>query len=250
MKTGLVILSLFVTGFLIAQTQGEIKYTTKINLHAQLPDDENSEMIKGMIPEFQEMKSVLLFTTAESFYTYDSEDESEETIDEEDGNVMIKIEMDAPEEEIYTDVANGIVIEQRDLMGKMFLIKDTLRESDWRVSDEQKVFSGLMCQKAELIQEEDTIVAWFTPQIPVSTGPAGFGGLPGLIVHVSTNGGNMQITASNIITREIDKKEIKAPTKGKEITAEEFGKLEMEKMKQMQEQYGGGEGVNVIMISE
>jgi GLPGLI family protein len=152
--------------------------------------------------------------------------------------------MDAPEEKIYTDIANGIIVEQRDLVGKLFLITDTLRPADWRVTDEQQMHAGLVCQKAELITEEDTITAWFTSEIPVSTGPAGYAGLPGLIVHVSMNHGNFQITATNIEKRVIGKKEIKAPTKGKAITGEEFDALERKKM---QEQFGS-DG-NVIMIT-
>ena len=31
------------------------------------------------------------------------------------------------------------------------------------------------------------IVAWYTPQIPVSHGPAEFGGLPGLILELTTD---------------------------------------------------------------
>ncbi len=248
MRLGIIITSLLFTGLAFAQNHGEVKYTTKINMHAELPDDENSEMIKQMIPEFQEMQNVLLYTDTESFYSNESNDDTEEVIEEEGGNMQIKIEMGAPEEKIYTDIANGIIVEQRDLMGKAFLIKDTLKATDWRVTDEQQVHSGLVCQKAELITERDTIIAWFTSEIPVSTGPAGFAGLPGLIVHVSMNGGNFQITATNINKREIGKKEIKVPTKGKEITAEEFEELERKKMQELQEQYGGGEG-GVIMIT-
>ena len=29
------------------------------------------------------------------------------------------------------------------------------------------------------------MTAWFTPEIPVSTGPAMYGGLPGLILEIS-----------------------------------------------------------------
>jgi GLPGLI family protein len=245
MKIASIIASLVFTGLAFGQNQGEVTYITKINMHAELPDDENSEMIKQMIPEFQKMENTLLYTDAESFYT-NAESDAEETIEEEDGNVQIKIEMSAPEEKIYTDIANGIIVEQRDLMGKAFLIRDTLRATDWRVTDEQQVHSGLVCQKAELIKEQDTIIAWFTSEIPVSTGPAGFAGLPGLIVHVSMNKGNFQITATDIDKREIGKKEIKVPTKGKEITSEEFEVLERKKMQEMQEQYGGEGGVIMI----
>lgn len=249
MKRKLLALCLLWAGLGFTQTQGEIHYTTKINMHAELPDDENGRMIKQFIPEFQEQSSILIFTSTESIYAGKPDKEADETIEEEDGNVQIKIEMTAPDEKIYTDIKNGIVVEQRDLMGKIFLIKDTLKKSDWRVMDDQKMVSGILCQKAELIHEEDTIVAWFTSQIPVSTGPAGFGGLPGMIVHVSMNGGNFQITATNIINREIGPKEIVAPSKGKNITDKAFRELEQEKMKEMQEQYGGEGGGNVIMIT-
>lgn len=250
MKTGLFAISILISLCLSAQEQGEITYLTTINLHAELPDDENSEMIKQMIPEYQKTTNTLLFTKSKSFYTNAQDESADEIVDEEDGNVQIKIEMDTPDEKIYTNIENGIVVEQRDLMGKLFLITDTLKAADWHVTNEQKKVANVVCQKAELYHEEDTIVAWFTPQIPVSTGPAGFGGLPGLIVHVSMNGGIFQITATQIVGREIGKKEIKAPTKGKEITLDEFEALQLKKMQEMQEQFGGegGEGGNVFII--
>ena len=34
--------------------------------------------------------------------------------------------------------------------------------------------------------EVETITAWYTPQIPVSHGPAEYGGLPGLILELIT----------------------------------------------------------------
>lgn len=246
MKIGTIITSLCFASLAFGQNHGEVKYTTKINMHAELSNDENSEMIKQMIPEFQEIKNVLLFTDTESFYTNTSNNDNEEMIEEGNGNVQISIEMGTPEEKIYTDIANGIIVEQRDLMGKIFLIRDTLIATDWRVTDEQQIHSGLVCQKAELTHEQDTIIAWFTSEIPVATGPAGFAGLPGLIVHVSMNNGNFQITATDIDKREIGKKEIKAPTKGKAIAAAEFDLLERKKMQELQEQYDGEGGVIMI----
>ncbi len=62
------------------------------------------------------------------------------------------------------------------------------------------------------------------------------------------NNGDYQIFATDIDTRPIGKKEIKAPTKGKEITAEKFEELQLKKMQELQDQFGG-DGENVIMIS-
>jgi hypothetical protein len=43
MKIGILLINLLFTGLAFAQSSGEVKYTTKINLHAELLDDENSE---------------------------------------------------------------------------------------------------------------------------------------------------------------------------------------------------------------
>lgn len=249
MKTLLLGLSMAIVCTSIAQSQGEVQYTTKFNLHASLPDNENSEMLKKMIPEFETSKNVLLFTETESLYKSVVTETDDEEMDEEEGNIKIKIEMDNPETSIYTNIKDGIVVEQRDLMGKMFLITDTLKQSDWKITGEEKSVSGFICQRAELMTDKDTIVVWFAPQLAISTGPSGFGGLPGLIVSVTMDNGNLTINASKIIKREIRKKEIKAPTKGKEITNDAFNTLQEEKMKQMQEQHGGdGSGGNVFII--
>ena len=231
------------------QQQGEIHYTTKVNMHANLPDDDNGRMIREMTPEFQEMHHTLLFTSDESLFQSKIVDEEANTFEQEDGDVQIQIEMAAPDEKIYTDIKNGLIVEQRDLMGKRFLIKDSIRQYDWRLLEDRKIVMGINCQKAALYQETDTIEVWYTTEIPISTGPAGFGGLPGLIIQVRMDHGLMEITATKYIKRTIEKKEIKAPTKGKVVTDKQFRELEEKKLKELQEQYGGTGG-QIIMITE
>ena len=253
MKTILLTFSAFLTVISMAQTEGEVKYTTKIDMHAQLPEGENTEMLKSMLPQYQEEKSTLLFTTEETLYKSGGTDESVEKqeTDDDDNQVQIKIEMSSPEEKIYTDVENGLVVQQRDLMDKIFLIKDTIDPAEWKITGETKMVSGLSCQKATLESEENGVIeAWFTTQIPVSSGPAGLGGLPGLIVYVSMDEGNVTMTATQIIPREIEKGEIEAPKKGKVVTREKYLELEQKKMEQMKKQYGGDGDGNIIMITE
>ncbi len=55
----------------------------------------------------------------------------------------------------------------------------------------------------------------------------------------------MQIALSSIIMREIEDSEIEEPTKGKEMTQEEFREMQMKKMEQQRKQrqdQGGGRG--------
>lgn len=55
----------------------------------------------------------------------------------------------------------------------------------WEISDEKKTVSGYSSQKAITEYAGREYTAWFTSEIPVSSGPYKFGGLPGLIIDIS-----------------------------------------------------------------
>ena len=81
------------------------------------------------------------------------------------------------------------------------------------------------------IPEEIEITAWYTMQIPVSAGPGEYWGLPGLILEV--NSGRTTILCSKITLNPENKKEIKKPTKGKEVGREEYQEIVKKKMEEM-----------------
>ncbi|AEH00322.1 GLPGLI family protein [Lacinutrix sp. 5H-3-7-4] len=85
--------------------------------------------------------------------------------------------------------------------------------------------------------KEVEVVAWYTMQIPVNQGPGEYWGLPGLILEVSS--GKTTILCSKIVMNPQDKQEIKKPTKGKEVTKEEYNEIVKNKMEEMREMYGG-----------
>ncbi|MBT8267920.1 MAG: GLPGLI family protein [Flavobacteriaceae bacterium] len=90
------------------------------------------------------------------------------------------------------------------------------------------------------VPKEVEVVAWYAPQIPVNQGPGEYWGLPGLILEVSS--GRTTILCSKIILNPEQKKEIKAPTKGKVVTRKEYNDTVKQKMKEMREMYGGRRG--------
>jgi GLPGLI family protein len=88
---------------------------------------------------------------------------------------------------------------------------------------------------------EVTITAWYAPEIPVSQGPEGYWGLPGLILEVSD--GRTSILCSKVALNIKEKVTIKAPAKGKKVTQAEFDKIVAEKMEEMRQMGGpGGRG--------
>ena len=97
--------------------------------------------------------------------------------------------------------------------------------------------------KEEKVTKKRTLVAWYTPEVPVSNGPGDYGGLPGLILEV--NDGNQTIVCSEIVLNPKEVKEIKEPTKGKVVTREEFSKISFEKTKEMMNRYRSRDGKGI-----
>ncbi len=85
--------------------------------------------------------------------------------------------------------------------------------------------------------KEVVVTAWYTPEIPVSQGPGEYWGLPGLILEVSAD--RTAILCSKIVMNPKEKEEIKAPSKGKEVTQKEYNEIVKKKMEEMREMYGG-----------
>ncbi len=174
------------------------------------------------------------------------------------GGGMVFISMSGASSELYKNTKEKRFTGKRDLFGKVFLVKDQLKEIDWKLESETKQIGKYTCYKAtttrtaermgvmgendEELQEEEpeliTITAWYTPEIAVSTGPDRFWGLPGLIMEI--NEGKSKIICSKIMLHYDDVVEIKEPSKGKVVTEEEFEKLMREKMKEMEKMNRGG----------
>ena len=173
--------------------------------------------------------------------------------------------------DIYKDVQEKMYINKRELFGKVFLIKDNIEPTKWVMTGESKkigqynafkatytkeveeqVFSFSRRQQQNNDQENNnpaqpktklvTMTAWFTPEIPVSTGPAMYGGLPGLILEISD--GNRTMLCTKVVINPKEKIKIKEPSKGKIVSNLEFKKIQEDKMKEMRERYnsGGGRG--------
>lgn len=180
----------------------------------------------------------------------------------------------------YKNTKDSLFIQEREIFGKEFLIKDSLKTYKWELGTETKQVGNYMCFKAtavvpfdmtdfknmrrksqEEIKEKEkegstnfldmveipkeiTVTAWYTPQIPVSHGPGEYWGLPGLIMEVST--GKTTILCSKLVINPKEKKEIKAPKKGKVVTQKEFQDIMMEKMEEFQKM-GRNRGGNIRM---
>lgn len=214
---------------------GVIRYEVKINLHRRLPPDR--EAMKDAIPEFNVHQEELFFNETASLYKPVEEDEDE--FEAEGGGMRMRFRR--PQGEYYTDQATAASIVQQDIMGKKYLVQDSLSVLPWKLGTETKTILGYTCRQATYYNEErkQEVVAWYTDKLRPFLGPERFNSLPGGVLQVDVNGGETVITAQQVALRPLKKNELKAPTSGERITQAEFQKISHEQMQRMGRGPGG-----------
>lgn len=247
-------LCLFTASSLIAQ-QGIIEYeqTVKIEIPQEVKDRMARSGMQFNIPESTSFNQILTFNENASVFKFKPKEESEE--DEFAGRGrggrgfrmrMMGGGRGGQNNIFYKDMNKAQKIEQKDLMGKLFLISDKVDDFKWKVSGKPMEIMGYMCMEAETIHKEDTLKAYFAPQIAVSNGPGIYGNLPGMILMVDINDGQRVIKATKI-DLEAEIEAFDAPSKGKKVTQEEYDEIQAAKIKEMREMYGEGRARMISM---
>ena len=247
----------FTTSSLIAQDfQGIATYKTQRKLDIKLDSTQAGGMqdqIMAMLKKQFEKTYTLTFNKEESLY---KEDES--LAPPSTGGAMVFVSVMGGSGELYKNMKEQRYVKQSDLLGKVFLIQDSLKTNAWKLQGETKNIGNYTCFKATLEREVEsdmdndsketqTVTAWYTPQIPVSNGPEKFQGLPGLILEISYD--SQTILCSKILLNPAKQITIKQPTTGDSVSQSEFDAISVKKMKEMESQYERSEnGDNQIRI--
>ncbi len=228
----------------ISQSSGKIIFEEKMDLHVTLPPER--EHMKDMIPKYNTAFFELLYNGDESMYARQKDAEQAEITSNQGGNQMV-MRFGRDNRAVYKNLATESMIDSREFMQKQFLIKGPPTPRKWKIGKNHKEILGYNCMEATFQQDTAThITAWFTPQIAISNGPSDFQGLPGMILQIDMNHGQRVSTATEIKLDSVDTSTIIPPTKGKEVTSEEFETIRDEKMKEMQLQNGGSGNQMII----
>ena len=155
---------------------------------------------------------------------------------------------------LYKDLKNKTYIQKAPLFDEIYLITDSLPDYHWKITGETKKIGNYTVIKAEGTEivkkrskknkdqkeikwetKEKKVIAWFTPEIPISNGPSKYSGLPGLIMELDKNGEVLLL--KELIVNPTKFNEIKKPEKGKNVNEKEFKKIRMKQMQKMQKMY-------------
>jgi len=111
------------------------------------------------------------------------------------------------------------------VMGDKYYIKidSSLK---WQIQPDKQKIAEMDCQKATVNYGGRKWTAWFSESIPLHEGPYIFNGLPGQIVKISDENSEYDFTL--IKTKKSDKNNMFALKAGKEITWEEFQKMQLD----------------------
>jgi len=184
------------------------------------------------------------------------------------GGVVIQTSFAGAAGSTYKNTAEELFLQESDVFGKPFLVKDVLEPREWELTQETKKIGNYTAYKAiytrisesvafsfssdgedeepEKTMDTTKIEAWYTPEIPVSQGPTSYWGLPGLIMELSD--GSISYVCTKVTLNPEGGVKIKRPTKGKEVTREELRAITEEKTQEMMNKYKNGGGDVQIKI--
>lgn len=274
MKTLYLILFALCTSVAFGQMSGQAFYESKTtidmdNFGRREMSEEMKKQILARMKNYLEKTYILSFNGNESIY---KEEEVLETEMGFRGMGMMMSSFTAGDQ--YKNLKTSELLEEREFFGKQFLINDSIAKLKWELTKESKQIGQYLAIKATAVKPVDpndfsmmrrrrdrdndeekkvdstkvqdpfdeieipkevVVTAWFTPQIPIQNGPGEYGGLPGLILELNVD--RTTLLCSKIVMNPKETIEIQKPSKGKEVSREEFNRIVKEKTEEMRENF-------------
>ena len=136
----------------------------------------------------------------------------------------------------YHQPEKKVKVHQTEFMTRLFREESEMEKLKWRMGAATKEILGYNCMQAEAEVDGQRILAWFAPDIPVSAGPERYYGLPGLMLEVNVNQGQVVWLANQIDTTPPDEQLLARPKEGKKVKHEQFLKIQEGKIAEWEKQ--------------
>jgi GLPGLI family protein len=122
------------------------------------------------MPRGRKENKVLYFNDMQALFTDDPNSENGQ-ISEEMQTMLEKlpyISFPSPKtHQVYIDREERTVLEQKELMTRLFLVESDLRNYEWKPGTDQVKILGYNCMSATRIVGDKEVKAWFAPAIPI-----------------------------------------------------------------------------------
>ncbi len=210
-------------------TQGVIEFEKKVNMYALIKDQikknptatfyaQAFEDYQKKFPQFKTLKSTLKFANNQTLFTPIDEDVTD--------NGFFGFGAAQQNNIIETNTTAGTSIAQKKVFEQLYLVKDSTRKINWKITNEIRNIAGYDCRRANaLIMDSIYVVAFYTDEIAVSGGPESFTGLPGMILGVALPYEHITWFATSVLDQPITDDKLKAPLKGKPVDMKQLSTI-------------------------
>ncbi len=157
---------------------GEIEYEVKTNIKKTMGNSMWAESMKDKIPTFKTVFYKYTFSNNKSICQFDRW-ENKESLPEflrqgEDKYVW------------YTDFNNATYHLKKEIFGSIFNIKDSIKNIQWKLTNENRIIAGYNCKKAiGIIMDSIYVFAFFSEEFTIPGGPCTINNLPGMILGMT-----------------------------------------------------------------
>jgi len=207
-------------------SEGKIEFEKKLNLYSQMDEGDSwNDLQKKTMPKFKTTYFDLLFSKNKTIYQPGRENP--------DNNKLIFFSNSiADENVVYAELDSSKSISQKKVFEQVFLIQDSTRQIQWKITDETRVIAGFQCRRANaIIMDSVYVVAFYTDDIITAGGPESFSGLPGMILGVSLPHQHVTWFATKVSAAPVTAAQLKVPAKGKKVTNTSLKEQLKERMK-------------------
>lgn len=216
MKKLFYIIALFASPALFGQqqqfiTQGKIEYERKTNQYAFM-DEGNmwDEAAKKNMSKFVTYYYDLVFKGDRTLFKTGREPETKQS--------KFWGVFDS-ENTILTQLDSSASVTQRSIYNDLYIVTDSLRTVNWKITPEIRKIAGFDCRKAVgRIMDSIVVIAFYTDEILTNGGPESFNGLPGMIMGLAIPRLHTTWYATKLTLVDVTDKDLVAPKKGKKMT--------------------------------
>lgn len=204
---------------------GDIEYEVKSNIKKTMGTSSWEEEMKANLPDFKTAYYTLTFNNNMSIYQHTGWPENDKSPEwfkrGEDKNRW------------FFDLNTGLFQIQKEIVGTEFVINDSIKPIQWKLTNETREIAGFMCRKAVgVIMDSVYVFAFYSEQIMAPVGPASIQGLPGAILGVTIPRLYTSYIARKVSVNNINTSNIKATVAKKPYNTNTFRSTIIERTKE------------------
>lgn len=168
-------------------TYGKITYERKTNLYKKFKN--NSDVKEWLKEEDKNKMDVFELYFNDSLSVFKPQE----------SDLVERMSWSTTKNVVYQNYITKKRLTEKKIWGEAFLIADTVRSFNWKITDSKRSVCGYQCRKAIWQANDSTrIYAWFCSEINSSIGPESFVGLPGAILGLATEDGGVIYFAKTV----------------------------------------------------